>query len=218
MIFIKFSFVTRERDRWCVLKRKKKRKKERSILECLFQKRVIYTRVNWEWNIRSDTGHLIPLLSLTYIALYIPIGGNHIFSTFVIPHTTLGQSNFIRTLVTPFFSPYQDKQSLHKFHHFPCTYKLGQLQSPFPFMKSHLHYLYCLLNQVVYTSKFKANIANPTHQNWGSPIGRFASQSLSNISNSLNTYPFTNGLLNSVFKRKVDGYTILISSEFNDYQ
>jgi len=130
MIFIKFSFVTRERDRWCVLKRKKKRKKERSILECLFQKRVIYTRVNWEWNIRSDTGHLIPLLSLTYIALYIPIGGNHIFSTFVIPHTTLGQSNFIRTLVTPFFSPYQDKQSLTQISSFPLYIQTGAITKP----------------------------------------------------------------------------------------
>jgi len=31
-------------------------KKERSLLECLFQKRVIYTQIDWEWNIRSDTG------------------------------------------------------------------------------------------------------------------------------------------------------------------
>jgi len=35
---------------------KKNEKKKRCLLECLSQKRVIYIQVNWEWNIRSNTG------------------------------------------------------------------------------------------------------------------------------------------------------------------
>jgi len=151
MIFIRISFVTRERDRWCVLKRKEKRKKyirmPFSRESHLYTGQLRMKHQKWHW-----VGYLIPLLSLTYIALYIPIGGNHIFRTFVIPHTTLGQSNFIRTLLLHFFFHLtKTSNPSHKSHHFPCTYKLGQLQSPFPFVKSPLHYPYCLLNEVVYT-------------------------------------------------------------------
>ena len=101
---------------WLIIRGKKmkkwmKMKKERSLLECLFQKRVIYTQVNWEWNIRSDT-RASDTLAFPHIYLIIhTYWGNPIFNIIVIPHATLGQFNFHLYLYYPVLSPYQDKQS-----------------------------------------------------------------------------------------------------------
>jgi len=60
-------------------KMNEKWKEEKCLLECLFHKRVVYTQVNWEWNIRSNTG-----------AIRYPCLSSHISH-----HTyQLGQSNF----------------------------------------------------------------------------------------------------------------------------
>jgi len=76
-----------------------KMKKERSLLECLFQKRVIYTQVNWEWNIRSD------------IRAFDTLAFPHIY---LIIHTNWGQS-YVQYL---FHLSYNTKAI--QFHLYPC--------------------------------------------------------------------------------------------------
>jgi len=107
-------------------------------------------------------GHLIPLLSLTYISLYIPIRGNHIFSTFFIPHTTLGQSRFICTLVIPFCHLTKTSNPSHNSYH----KNWGSCKAYFPSWRVLYTTVIFFLNQVVHTSKLKAHIDSPTHQNW----------------------------------------------------
>jgi len=143
MIFIKFNSTD---NTWKKNKQKNEwKKKKRSLLECLFQKRVIYTQVNWKWNI--DTRHLIPCFP-SHISHYTYQLGQSYFQYLFHPSYN---TRAIQFLVIPFLSPYQDKQSLTQISSLPCTYKLGQLQSLFPFMKSPLHYPYFLLNQVAHT-------------------------------------------------------------------
>jgi len=169
MIFIKFSFLTRERDRWCVLKRNEKWKKmKKSILECLFQKIVIYTQVSWEWKIRSETG--------AFDTLAFP----HIYR---IIHTNLGQSYF-QYLCHPSYNT-----RAIQFHLYPCYYiffftlprqaiphtsliislvhtNWGNCKAHFPLWRVLYTTLIVFWTRLFITSKCKANIANPTHQNW----------------------------------------------------
>jgi len=92
-------------------------KKERNLLECIFQKRVIYTQVNWEWNIRSDIG-AFDTLAIPHIYLIIHTNwGQSYFQYFFIPHTTLGQSRFICTLVIPFCHLTKTSNPSHKSYH-----------------------------------------------------------------------------------------------------
>jgi len=134
MIFIQFSFVTRGRDRWYVLKKWKMKKG--NLLECLFQKRVKHQK--WYW------GNSIPLPFLTYISSYIPTGA--ILSLVPLP------SDFICTFVTPCFSPYPNKEPFTQISSFSFYIQTGTIyMNYFPFRINLLYYLYFLLNQVVHT-------------------------------------------------------------------
>jgi len=124
-----------------------KMKKERSLLECLFQKRVSIQRSTENETSEVTLGHLIPLLSLTYILLYIPIGGNHIFSTFFIPHTILRQSKFIRTLVIPFSHLTKTSNPSYKSYH----KNWGSCKAYFPLWRVLYTTVIFFLNQVVHT-------------------------------------------------------------------
>jgi len=134
-------------------------KKERSLLECLFQKRIIYTQVNWEWNIRSDPGAFDALL-------YIPIGGNHIFSTFFIPHTTLGNPVSSVPLLSHFCHLTKTSNHSHKSHHSLIHTNWDNYKAYFPSWRVVYTILIFFSTRLFIPSKLKAYIASPTHQNW----------------------------------------------------
>jgi len=121
-------------------------KKGRCLLECLFQKYTGQLIMKYQ---KSHMGQSDTLaFPHTYLMIHIN-WGNPISSTFVIPHTTLGQSGFIRTLVIPFFFTLQDKQSFAQISSFPLYIQTGAIyMNCLTFKTSLLHYPYFLSNQV----------------------------------------------------------------------
>jgi len=116
----------------------------------------------WHWGI------WYPCFPHTY--LIIPIEDNHIFSTFFIPHTTLGQSSFIHTHVITFLSC-QNKQSLYTNLIIPLYIQNGAIAKPiFLHKESFTLPLFSFWTRLFIPSKLKAHIASPTHQlghlNW----------------------------------------------------
>jgi len=173
--------------------KKKWKKKKRCLLECLLHKRVVYTQVNWEWDIGNNNG-----------AIWYPCFPAHIFY-----HTyQLGQSNF-QYLCHPLYST-----GAIRFHPHPChpifvtlprqtifhtnfTIPLvhknwGNCKAYFPSRRVLYTILIFFRTKLFIPSKLHAHIGNSTHQNWGLSKD-LHSRYLSNTLNSLNTYPLSMG-------------------------
>ena len=124
--------------------------------------------------------------------------------------------HFIRTLVTHFCHLTKTNYLSHQFYHSPCTYKLGQfawfvLWSLFPFQDQPFKPKMCK------SFKLKTNIASQDTQNWDTKNGAIQYDDMHSqyLSNTSNTYLLLMGSsmhIDSVSKRKVDNYTMLIVS------
>jgi len=92
--------------------------------------------------------------------------GNPISSNFVSPHTTLGQSSFIRTLITLFLRPYQAKPSFTQISSFPFVHvNWGNCKAYFPSWKVFYTTIIFFLTRLFIPSKLKAHITSLTHRN-----------------------------------------------------
>ena len=157
-----------------------KKWKKKCLLECLFQKRVIYTHVNWEWNIGSNTGAIWYPCLPWHISHHTYQLGQSDFQYLCHPSYQLGQSYFqylchplYNTIAIRFhpyacyliFSTLPRQAILHTNLIIPlCTYQLGQFAWIVFLLGPTFYTILIFFQTKLFTpSKLKAHIANPTH-------------------------------------------------------
>ena len=136
MIFIQFSFVTRGRDRWCLLKKWKMKNEKRKS-----------TRMPLSEESKTSEVTLRQFDTLAFPHIYLIIHtnrGNPISSAFVI--------RFHLYLCYPMLFTLPIQETFTQISSFSFYIQTGAIyMNCFPFRINLLYYLYFLLNQVVHT-------------------------------------------------------------------